>query len=177
VQYYKDAEIAIKKADQLSPNRQQNLYVYAKVKLLFGDAVGAVKMLKRAVDLDPESADPHYYYALMLWNTGTKGTAIEEYRRAVDLGYKPKDPTEGKQLGDLYGDAGEYEKALEFYQRAIFFDPSDVDANLKTGLVYIFMEKPDLGKPYLAKVLELLPDFKTSENYKQFQPYYEALGL
>lgn len=177
IQYFKDAQIAIKKADMLSPNRQQNLYVYAKVKFLFGDFLGSIDMMKRAVDLDELSADPHYYYALLLWNSKNTGGAIKEFRRAVELGYKPKDPTEAKQLGDIYGDAEEYDKALEFYKMAIAYDAKDVDAQMKTGLVYMFMGDSVSAKPYLVKVLELLPDFKSSPNYGKFKPYFESVGL
>ena len=176
---YNGSESDIRQAMILSPKRQLNYYVYSKIKYLQGDLAGSADMMKQAVDLDPLSASPHYYYALTLLNTGKAADAAkagDELKKAIELGFVPTDANEAKQLGDYTADANDYPDALKYYQMAIAFD-NDVDANLKEGLVYMFMGDEAHAKPYLQEVLVLLPNFKSTPNFAQFKPYFDSIGL
>jgi Tfp pilus assembly protein PilF len=53
--------------------------------------------------------------------------------------------------------AGNLEGAAEDYLAAVKLDPTNADANLRLGMVLISMHKPDLGKRYLQRAVELDP--------------------
>lgn len=175
--FYNGSESDIRRAIQLSPNRQLSYYVYSKIKFLQTDIQGSIDMMARAVALDPLSSDPHYYYGLILLNTNRQAKALEEFATAVRLGYVPKDGTQAKQLGDFFGDAGDYSKALKYYAFAADFNKADADAYLKLGLVYMFMGEGEHARPNFEAVLRLVPGFKSTEGYDRFRPYFESIGL
>ena len=41
----------------------------------------------------------------------------------------------------------------------------------------MFMGDIISAKPLFEKVLEFMPDLKTQEQYREFWPYFEAVGL
>jgi len=47
------------------------------------------------------------------------------------------------QLGGVYGDLGEYEKAIDIFTEAIRFDKNDFKAHLGRGICYDMKEKYD----------------------------------
>jgi Tfp pilus assembly protein PilF len=53
--------------------------------------------------------------------------------------------------------AGNLEGAAEDLLNAVKLDPANADANLRLGMVLISMHKPDLGKRYLQRAVELDP--------------------
>jgi Tfp pilus assembly protein PilF len=53
--------------------------------------------------------------------------------------------------------AGNLEGAAEDLLTAVKLDPANADANLRLGMVLISMHKPDLGKRYLQRAVELDP--------------------
>ncbi|HWZ86235.1 MAG TPA: tetratricopeptide repeat protein [Thermoanaerobaculia bacterium] len=53
--------------------------------------------------------------------------------------------------------AGNLEGAAEDFLAAVKLDPSNADANLRLGMVLVSMHKPDLGKRYLQRAVDLDP--------------------
>ncbi len=53
--------------------------------------------------------------------------------------------------------AGNLEGAAEDYLAAVKLEPSNADANLRLGMVLVSMHKPDLGKRYLQRAVDLDP--------------------
>jgi len=53
--------------------------------------------------------------------------------------------------------AGNLEGAAEDFLSAVKLDPTNADANLRLGMVLVSMHKPDLGKRYLQRAVDLDP--------------------
>ncbi len=87
------------------------------------DWSGAEKEFKRAIELNPNYAHAHQEYSLYLSAVGRRDEAEAEMKRAEEL-----DPTSqaiGKDMGDLFYLARDYEKALEQYRLTLKIDPTD----------------------------------------------------
>jgi Tfp pilus assembly protein PilF len=53
--------------------------------------------------------------------------------------------------------SGNLEGAAEDYLGAVKIDPANADANLRLGMVLVSMKKPDLGRRYLQRAVDLDP--------------------
>lgn len=57
--------------------------------------------------------------------------------------------------------AGNLQGAAEDYLAAVRLDPTNADANLRLGMVFISMQKAELGKRYVQRAVELDPAGET----------------
>ncbi len=170
-----DEDIA--KAEMISPNRQQTLFVRAKAKVLQGDKNGAFEDMRAAIALDPLSPESHWNYALMLVRFSTGGEALAEFSRAIELGRAPGPAFEYAMLGGIFGDAEQYEKAYAFFKRASELEPTNKEYLLKYGLVSYYMGKRDEARDIFLKLLEMAPEVKQSTNWPQLKEIFESVGI
>jgi tetratricopeptide (TPR) repeat protein len=70
----------------------------------------------RAVDFAPDDERARELYALHLYRRGMRTAALDQYRAALDLG--ANDANTFYNLGLLYFDMKQYDKALEFARKA-----------------------------------------------------------
>ncbi len=87
----------------------------------------------------------------------------EYYLKAIVLKEKavaiyPKVSEIQRQLGDLYGNTGQMQKAIGAYREAIALNPGDVISHLQTGKAYGMMQQHAEGLKWLKKAEELGPD-------------------
>jgi O-antigen ligase/Flp pilus assembly protein TadD len=174
--YLDQAEKDVQVAEKLAPRHQSTLYVLSKIKYLRGDTVGAIDTMKQAIDLNPDAGDPYFYYVLLLFSAGNKEEALLQLQKSVDLGRYPKNGNEARILAGYVGDAGDYNKAEYYYQRALSFNAKDVEAKMKLGLVYYFQQKPELAKKYIGEVMKVT-DLSQSPQYQSIKPILQSLGL
>jgi tetratricopeptide (TPR) repeat protein len=87
------------------------------------DWPGAEKEFKRAIELNPNYAHARQEYSLCLSAVGRNTEAEAEMKRAEEL--DPTSQSIGKELGDLFYLARNYEKALEQYRLTLKIDPTD----------------------------------------------------
>jgi DNA-binding winged helix-turn-helix (wHTH) protein/tetratricopeptide (TPR) repeat protein len=85
------------------------------------DWSGAEREFKRAIELNPNYAHAHQEYSLYLSAVGRSAEA--EMKRAEEL--DPTSQSIGKDMGDLFYLARDYEKALEQYRLTLKIDPTD----------------------------------------------------
>jgi len=176
-QYLDKAEHQIMKSLEISPRRQQSYYVLAKIKLARGDKEGALKAMGEAVALDAEVGDAHFFNALLAFNTDDFEKGLAELRRAKALGREPKSNHEARVVANYYGDAGHYPEALFYYERALNFNPEDLESLLKKGIVYYYSRDALNARQTFTEFLTRMPDFKNSPGYDKVEPIFKDLGL
>lgn len=171
------AEGDVAEAERLSPNRQQNYYLAAKVKYLRDDPAGAVEEMKKAVDLDPSVGDPHFYYGLLLFQIQKLDDGVQEILLAKKLGREPKNVTELKILGDGFADSGHYDEAIAYYNGAVgLSERNDFDALLKLSLTYYYAGNRLEARNKFDEFLANVPNLKQSAIYPKLLPILEDLG-
>jgi len=98
----------------------------------------ALQLIKEVEQLAPERAFVHVIKGDLLYSQNKKKEAEAEYKIAVkNEAVEPyQDAVRYNQLGRFYASTGQPEKALELYDRAMFFDPYYIEGITNSGLVY-----------------------------------------
>lgn len=83
----------------------------------------------------------------------------ETARAACHRLYDPNDPDKLTLLGQLFGDAGAYQDALEPLKRAVQLDPGSFEAWHNLGLTYFRLQQYAEARAPLEKAVTLRPDY------------------
>jgi tetratricopeptide (TPR) repeat protein len=124
-------------------NRDKLLYTRLTIAYIYGGTPDkAVDVYLRAVNV---SAD--YAYNMMRVTARTleeKGMTetIEKLYRAAS-GFESKDAVYYKRLGNAFDYLGEYDRAIENYERALNSDKKDISIYKNLAILYIRQKKPD----------------------------------
>ncbi len=175
--YADEGLAALKKAEALSPRRQATLYVRAKLLNLKGDKAGALKAMADAVALDPEVGDAHFFYALLLLESGDREGGVRELAAAAALGRDPRTIDEATVAAGQLGDLGAYKESIEYFKKALVFEPDNAEANMKLGLVYYFSGDKDSARAIIGGPVLKKQDLTKSPQYPQLIPILRDLGL
>ena len=70
----------------------------------------------------------------------------------------PKDVATLAKLGNLYYDAQQYPKAIEYYDRVLKIEPSDSDVRTDMGTAYFYAGDPDRAIKEFEKSLSYRPN-------------------
>ncbi len=167
---------ALERANTISPRRQATHYVRAKLLNLKGDKAGSLKAMADAVALDPEVGDAHFFYGLLLLESGDKQGGVRELNRAAALGRNPKNISEATVAAGQLGDLGAYKESIEYFGKALLFEPDNAEVNMKLGLVYYFSGDRDVARRIIAKVMKT-QDLKKSPQYELLVPILRDLGF
>jgi pentatricopeptide repeat protein len=110
----------------------------ASAKLWYAwDWAGAESSFKQALDLSPNSAAAHRRYAWYLIIMGRLDDAIVVMNRAREL--NPLSPALGKNMGQVFYFARQYDRAIAQFRSTIEMDPTFRTAY--SGLVYAYLQK------------------------------------
>jgi tetratricopeptide (TPR) repeat protein len=74
-------------------------------------------------------------------------------------GKNPQNPDYLTQIGNLYYDSGQYEKAVDFYQRSLNIRPQDPSVETDLATCYHYLGQEDKALEILNKVLKYSPGF------------------
>lgn len=117
---------------------------------------------------DPTSvnySEALYQLALSYDLLGQRDKAIEIYAEAIE---KQTDEESKRNLlfnlGRLYFNSSDYEKAAECFLKVIESDPTDFDATFNTGNSYLQLKNYPEAIQYLEKAIELRPDNASAWN-------------
>jgi tetratricopeptide (TPR) repeat protein len=84
-------------------------------------------------------------------------------KRVADLkrlaAENPQNPDYLAQIGNLYYDAGQYEKAVDCYQRSLSIHPQDPSVETDLATCYHYLNQEDKALEILNRVLEYSPHF------------------
>lgn len=134
---------------------------------------GVISALKRMVQLSPDDMALRLSLAAALEDAGKSNDAIMEYEGLLDR-MRPQDllPVYNG-LGYLYAEAGENDKAILFYLRALELNREDANIHYNLSLLYQKVGQNDKANQYLAKVIELKPDSQ-DDNLRLIESLLEA---
>ncbi|MBO0860981.1 MAG: tetratricopeptide repeat protein [Chloracidobacterium sp.] len=99
-----------------------------------GEQDAAVTSFQRAVEIDPGEVDAHYQLGRIARQQGRLNEAIHHFEQTVRL-----DPTHSqneiwRETGLVYYDAGQFQDALEMFEKFLSNRPSDAEARYWLGM-------------------------------------------
>ncbi len=121
---FKAADDSIRKAISLDPQDAYHWYQLARMSYDQGDLVTGKKCAEKARELNP--VDPDILNLLILCEPDSPAaseTKIRRYEEALSL--DPENAAVHNNIGAQYLSLKDYEKAEEFFRRALFFSPAD----------------------------------------------------
>jgi serine/threonine protein kinase/TolB-like protein/Tfp pilus assembly protein PilF len=133
------------------------------------DFAGGEAEFRKAIELDPSDATAHQWFSQSLSDLGGRvQEAIAEANRAHEL--DPLSAIIGCALGDAYSFSGQFDRAIEQYQKVIAENPSFGAAHL------------DLSIPYFGshKYAQMIEEYKAyaqlsgDKNYAELAPAMDA---
>ena len=114
-----------------------------------------------AVEKAPDQFRPHHNLGRYYQDHGHQEEAISEYKKALSrsvLHRKNEIAVTYYNLGNIYGDLRDYEKARYFYERAKDIDPDYLPVYVNIAAVLDREGKYALAHDYLVKVIRFRPD-------------------
>ena len=149
---YDEAAARLCEASDLNPSDEEPYIFMGKVELAAPSALSCVEQrLHRYVQQRPDVALANYFYAMAIWKRQqVPPDAKDLYEvealltRAVTIDAKCSDGF--LQLGILASTQRRFEKAAQFYAKAIQANPQSGDAHYRLGVAY-----DRLGEPAKAK--------------------------
>lgn len=173
-EFLEGAQEELDRAIELSPKRQQSYYTQAKLDFLTKGIDAARVQMEKAVSIDPQSGEPYFYYGLLEGQVGDLQKGIDKFEKARELNRSPHTFEEYKLVAGYYADTTHYDRAQEYYKKALTFDPGDTDLRLRLGLVYYYANKFDEAKKQLEPIV---PAVLSSPSFEQLRPILIELGI
>lgn len=126
----------------------------------------AIERFEHLLNFDvPRAALGHECLAYNYRKLGQKEKEVEEWEKAIQLSNKPRYI---KNLGAVYVEMGEYQKAAQKLEEVLKLDPNDHLTHSDLGKVYVILGENQKAKIHFQKAIDLEPDNPV---------YYENLGL
>ncbi len=119
-----------------------------------------LQRLERFVTLQPENAQANYYLALALRLARADSEGLESGKRAEALLVKatqldPRFAPAYVELGALYAQQKDLNRAIAAYQNAIAAEPELEEAHYRLGQAYILMGRREEGREEIEKYSRL----------------------
>jgi tetratricopeptide (TPR) repeat protein len=121
------SKATVEEAYLKDPYNPQVLIAAARVKLDEEDVKSAKPMLERAIEIDPMAADGYFYLGIIAFKEGDSQLAESLFNKNIALA-PDKAAVSYYNIGILYGGRDEYDKAVEYLNRAIETDPDYLKA-------------------------------------------------
>ncbi len=149
---YDEAVEHLKKAAQLSPNKQSILFQLGDVYLGQGNTQEALPIFKKAFDLAPQFDTARLMYAGALYFAGQTATAdallVERYGSTI---------IDNDQVLKIYGSLKLHDRAIEIWNLRIKKDPENPDLHLGLASAYFAAGNKPATVATLRKVAQLNP--------------------
>jgi tetratricopeptide (TPR) repeat protein len=112
----------------------------------------ARKALEQSAQLNPSAADTQYQFGMLAIKESKTEEAIQHFERAVQLQPQPQALVE---LGTLYLQAGDLEKAQDALQKSAALVPNEAEIEYKLGLVLGKLGKADEARLHMHRAQQL----------------------
>ena len=99
-----------------------------------GELDAAVGSFKRAIEIDPGETDAHYQLGRIARQEGRLNEAVQHFERVVRLEPAHSQNEIWRETGLVYYDAGQYQDALEMFDKFLDRRPSDAEARYWRGM-------------------------------------------
>jgi serine/threonine protein kinase/Flp pilus assembly protein TadD len=178
----KAANEALKKAKSLfkKATEKENLYIDATYAFsIERNQEEYIRILNKMAEKYPKEKQVHSWLGYYYHGAQNLNEAIVEYNKALEL-----DPDYGiilNQLGYIYTQLREYERAKEYFQRYASLSPGDANPLDSMADMYFFQGRLDDAIAKYKEALEVEPDFlsrgKIGYVYALMENYSEALRM
>ena len=159
---------AAEKAISIDNSMGMSYAVLGQISILKKDWDKGIAMLNKAIELEPNAADPSYYLGLGLNFAGRPEEAIPMLTKAIRL--NPITP--GRYLNAIaisYRMVGQYDKAIEYLEKATKRYPNFLFAHLNLSACYILAGRDKEAYAEAKEVLRLNPKFTVDRFAKALQ--------
>lgn len=153
-----------------------------------GDYSEAEVALKTSIKINPQYADPYNNLGLLSKNQGRDQEALTYYQKAIGL-FQSEQATGSDfakancNLGRLFYDRSDLDKAEAFYKVALEFDPNNTVILNYLGLIYQQRQELDKATQYYHQAIVIDPDspsgyinlgnvFKEKGEWEKAKSYY-----
>ena len=99
-----------------------------------GEQDAAVASFQRAAEIDPQEVDAHYQLGRIARQQGRLNEAIRHFERVVQLDPAHSQNEVWRETGLVYHDAGQFQDALEMFDKFLGKRPSDAEARYWRGM-------------------------------------------
>ncbi len=144
---FADAEVSIREAIRLAPDRAIYFLRYARILSFCGKQEQALELAMKAVELDPDDQDAHQLVAQLLMEVSPSKWHLSEEaaRRAITL--DPEDDGGFAILGGIQLSQRRFDEAEESYHAALRLNPHNAMA--LNGLAHVVMGRNWFYRPFL----------------------------
>jgi tetratricopeptide (TPR) repeat protein len=153
---------ALAGAWKIAPRSFEVLFLMGKYYQALNQYEQAEKIYRLLLQQDPEGFSAMFNLAAVLIHTHSFDEAFALVTQAIHLfSYTLKMPElldVVKTLGVYYYKNGELERAREMYQKALEYNPDDLELLSNLGRVCLDMERYDAAQAYLTRAVEIHPD-------------------
>jgi protein O-mannosyl-transferase len=126
----------------------------------------AIPILRQVVQAHPDSGTPHQVLALAYLRLGepleARNELAEALRIAPELLYAPKSATD---VANLYGELGDYQKAITLYKRVLQQEPDLYDALYNGGYTYFLIKDDDEAEKLFLRAAQVAPGLDPAAFY------------
>ncbi|HLE55976.1 MAG TPA: protein kinase, partial [Rhodothermia bacterium] len=162
-----------------APERERLMVASALAAVVQNNPDKSFNIMKEVSEKYPKYKWAHYYLGQMLQQRKMMNEAIEQLTIALQL-----DPEFGyalNALGYIYANAGEFEKAIEYFRRYAAVNPGDANPFDSMAELYFKMGKLDDAVSKYKEVLEIKPGFFTTNmglayTYLLKEEFSESMG-
>ncbi len=162
------ASITIKKEDKVSIRQELKQYFNIEEKTLFQDIYGFAQVNNTKHKLSIKTASDYFQEA---YEEDNAEQAIVLYQKSI--GIKPDDAAY-YNMGNAYGELGEYQKAINAYKKAIEIKPDYDGAYNNMGVAYNELKEYQKAINACQKAIEIKPGMH--EAYNNMGNAYGELG-
>ena len=99
-----------------------------------GEQDAAVASFQRAAEIDPQEVDAHYQLGRIARQQGRLNEAIRHFEHVVQLDSAHSQNEVWRETGLVYYDAGQFQDALEMFDKFLGKRPSDAEARYWRGM-------------------------------------------
>ena len=150
-----DAKSIYKKIIVHDKHNSDAYHLLSLIYLVEGKLDEAKNNIMSAIELQPQISVYHSNYGNILYQSNNLEFAIQEHKRAIKLDKKNFQSFYG--LGVVYSYLKNYEKAIEYYKKALSVDGDSSVAHNNLANIYNNVN-PNLAEEHYLKVLELVPN-------------------
>ncbi len=151
-----DGIVELKKAQELSPRKQDILLQLGSAYLDKADYSTALDLFKEAYELEPAYSQAQKGYAVAAIYAGKEQIAKDLYG-----GELPAEPS----FADAYVTKKQYGKAVSLWEKIVQENPDNYQYRLYLGANYLTIGRSDLAMQQLDKAAEINPEVKDQVEY------------
>jgi tetratricopeptide (TPR) repeat protein len=155
---YEEAVGELKRSIALDAKNPSTNFYLGVAYWRLSDPKAAKPYLEKAVSLDPSHPYSHYYLSKVYRSEGNLKSAIAEGELAAYILGNVWNPDVALYLGDLYGEAEMFQKAVAQYEKLVSEEDYAFEANYGLGIAYGKFKDYKKAETYLLRALDLNDD-------------------